>query len=83
MDDLPKDKIMEPVKSVSAHFDSVISNISLNWKCPKELIPSTFFEVSYSVNGGKVRTQKIQGTSTRISGIIPGNVIKINIIATS
>lgn len=30
MDDIPKDKLMEPAKSVSAHFDSVTSNLSLN-----------------------------------------------------
>ncbi|WP_088068891.1 transglycosylase domain-containing protein [Gottfriedia luciferensis] len=83
VDDLPKDIIIEPARNVKANYDPVTSNISINWNYPASLIQKTTFEVSYTVNGAPGQAQKIQGTATSINGIVPGNLVKITIIATS
>jgi len=83
MDEIPQDIKLDPVKNVAANYDPVTSNISLNWQYAPELLPSTSFEVSYDVNGKKAQTQKIQGTATSINGIVPGDIVKISIVATS
>ncbi|PEJ59049.1 penicillin-binding protein [Bacillus sp. AFS002410] len=81
VDDIPKDIVIQSVKNVKANYDPVTSNISINWTYPADLLPKTTFEVNYTVNGVSGQTQKIQGTATSINGIVPGNVVKITIIA--
>lgn len=83
VDDIPKDIVIESAKNVKANYDPVTSNISLNWTYPANLLQKTSFEVSYTVNGAAGQTQKIQGTATSINGIVPGDIVKITIIAMS
>ncbi|GGI14040.1 transglycosylase domain-containing protein [Gottfriedia solisilvae] len=83
MDEVPKDELLEPAQKVTSKFDEATGNILLNWQYPSDLLPSTTFEVSYEANKVAGQTQKVQGTTATISGIVPGDIVKIKIVATS
>jgi len=81
IDNLPTPKTIKAPSQVTANFDPVTSNINLTWNYPANLLPSTTFEVAYDVNGQKATPLSIKDTQTSISGIMPGDVVKISITA--
>jgi penicillin-binding protein 1A len=81
VDNVPTPKTIKAPSQIGYTFDPITSNITLNWKYPADLLPTTTFQVAYDINGQKATPLSVKDTTATIPGIMPGDKVNISITA--
>lgn len=74
---------VKAVKNLKANYDQNNTSLNLNWEYETKDLENTVFIIDYSFDGVSLPQIITKNTSTIIQGVVPGQIVKISIVAKS